>query len=144
MKVDLKNSDFDYSIYMSKKSASTNKYVKKELERIMKLFNKMKRDFYLNTDHQDMNFIVDYIKTEIYMVSSDLSELTDCALELCYGDKKSNHDFVWQMFSDGIIYNMKKRYKNFTMPCLNENGSITFAGKRYKVEEFRLDEIVSQ
>lgn len=137
IKENIKNSDFDYTIYMDE-SVRVKKEIKEQLADIIKLFNKMKRDFYLSTSHEDMIFIIDFIKNKIFEISSDIVELTNCAVELCYADKKSNHDFVWQMFSDGIILNMRRKYGVFTMPIASKHEDFVFLGRAYEIKEFSI------
>jgi hypothetical protein len=133
-----KDDIFDYNIYIDN-NIPTDKNIKIKLLSLMSLFNKMKKDFYLNSSHEDMEFIIEYIKNKAFEISSDMVELTNCAVELFYGERKSGHDFVWQIFSDGIIYNMRKKYKKFCVPIRCESGDFTFVGKEYKIEEFLID-----
>ena len=110
IKQTMKQKDFNYEIYMDL-SVPTSTEIKSKFISLLWLYNRMKKDFYLNSSHEDVFFIVEHIKNKAFEISSDLTELTNCAVELFYGEKKSNHDFVWQIFSDGIIYNMLKSIK---------------------------------
>ena len=131
--------DFDYRIYMDN-DVQTSEDIKKQILSLMKLFNKMKKDFYLNSSHEDMSFIIEYIKNKAFEISSDIVKLTNCAVELFYGEMKSNHEFVWQILPDGIINNMRKKYKKFKIPMQSENGEFIFVGKEYKMMEFFIND----
>ena len=137
IKQTMKQKDFDYEIYMDL-SVPTSTEIKAKLISLLWLYNRMKKDFYLNSSHEDVFFIVEHIKNKAFEISSDLTELTNCAVELFYGEKKSNHDFVWQIFSDGIIYNMLKKYKTFKLPIQARTGDFTFLGREYVMKELSI------
>jgi hypothetical protein len=135
IKIKIKTKDFDYGIYMDEFVPTSNN-VKTQLLLLMKLFNKMKKDFYLNTSHEDMSSIIEHIKNKSFEISSDIVELTNCAVELFYGERQSNHDFVWQIFSDGIINNMKRKNISFKVPIQSKDGELVFTGRKYAMREF--------
>lgn len=138
-RLDLKNNAFDYSIYKSGRN-TYDKTLKEEIKKIIKLYNRMKKDFYLSSlevkEFRSMESIFDFVRKEIFTISSDMSQLTDVALDVCYGENKSNYEFVWDIFGDGIINHLIKKNNLFSVPVPRKTGEITFLGNRYSLKEF--------
>lgn len=85
---------------------------------------------------------MEYIKNRAFEISSDIVELTNCAVELFYGERQTNHEFVWQIFSDGILNNMTRKYKTFEIPVQEKRGDFMFVGKEYVMREFPINESI--
>jgi hypothetical protein len=138
-RLDLKKNAFDYSIYKSGRN-NYDEDLKNEIRKIIKLYNRMKENFYLKSQNKktfiSMDSIFEFIREEIFKVSSDLSQLTDASLDICYGENKSNYDFVWDVFGQGIIDHLRKRNNTFSVPVPRKNGEIIFLGERYSLKEF--------
>lgn len=138
MKADYKNSNFDYSIYQST-NPDIDETLKLEIKKKIKLYNRMRKDFYLSSSEHDTLFsIFEVIKKDLFGVCSDLTKLTDNAIELCYGEMKSNYDFIWNIFIDGILSNMRKRYSKYKIPFPNKDGNIEFLQNRYSILEVKI------
>ena len=138
-RLDLKKNNFDYSIYKSGRVGYDEK-LKSEIKKTIKLYNRMKKDFYLSSselkEFRSMDSIFDFIRKEIFQISSDMSQLTDVAIDVCYGENKSNYEFVWDIFGEGIINHLRKRSNVFSIPVPRKNGDVTFLENRYSVKEF--------
>jgi len=136
IKTDTKECEFDYSIYKSGNNSNEDRILKEQIRRYLKIYNRMRKDFYLSSkEHDNMNSIFTFIKNELFSLCSDISKLTDNALDLCYGEMRSNYDFIWNIFLEGILYNMEKRYKKYKIPFFNEDGDIEFLNRRYSILE---------
>lgn len=90
------------------------------------------RDKYANIEQ-----ICKEIKRKSFIISSNIQELSNMAVQLCYIEHKNyDKDFVWKVFGSGILENVKENKKEKIMlPVLNDNGNIEYLGKMYSNEE---------
>ncbi|MFZ2992501.1 MAG: hypothetical protein WA061_02185 [Microgenomates group bacterium] len=137
LKVSVNNKEFDYSVYFDK-SVGLNESIREPLRDLMKLYNKLKKNLFFSPDGEKSE-IVEFIKNKAFEISSDLSELTNMALDINYGTGYSQ-SFVWEIFSDGILDAMKKKTRTFDFPVPKENGRISFAGRRFNMVKGGVDE----
>ena len=74
-----------------------------------------------------------YIRQEALLISSNIKELASLAVVICYElHPNDNKSFAWLVFGDGIIENIKaNKQKDIEIPFLDENGSISYLGKKY-------------
>jgi hypothetical protein len=133
----LKSNDFEidkvkldklYNIYKKYKSGRRN-------------FNSIKDD----EDNIRFKTIEQYnkaIRQEALVISSNIRELASLAVVLVYELYPSdNKSFVWAIFGDGIIENIKEnKQKNIAMPFLDDDGNIEYLGKRYSRKELIVNE----
>jgi hypothetical protein len=133
LKLNIKNSGFDYSIYKDEKISYDKKLVE-PMKKIIKKYNKLKKDLFFSGEYDNISQIIEVIKGDVFSISSDLGELTNLALDLCYGGKM-NQEFVHHIFEDGILYNLKRKNKVANIPILNDNGDIELANRRYQMVE---------
>lgn len=145
-----RNDNFDYSIYM-------NPEIRTDDEKLHKMsllydrwvsFQRNTHDKPVIMDENVENFLSkdDFIHTlenEAFSnISSNLAELTNLAVEVCYGfHPLASKEFAWKMFGgDGIIENLYERCAGFIrVPLLDKDGEWEYLGKRYKVTEVDLE-----
>lgn len=141
LKVENKNKDFDYRIYQSY-GFVPNEEIKNKIKTLIKLYNRMRKDFYLNSAEsvENMSSIFSVIRNKIFEISSDQTSLTDNAIDLCYGDMGSNYDFIWNVLLEGMLNNMSKKYGKYKIPVLNKDGDIEFLRNRYSMLEVSIVE----
>ena len=84
------------------------------------------------------------IRREAYRVSSDINELANLAVTICYEAHPSdNKAFAWNIFGEGIIGNMLKNitkgkvYLTFA-PFLDKEGDVEYLGKTYTMKEIEV------
>lgn len=75
-------------------------------------------------------------------ISSDIGELADLAVILCYKNGKKK-EFCWDVFGQGIVNNLlEKKLKSgnpiVMVPQLDENGSIDYLGEKYSMQPVNL------
>jgi hypothetical protein len=77
-----------------------------------------------------------YILEEAYRISSDVSELVNLAVRICYIDYP--HDakqFVWHVFGKDIIKNINRnRQKDICAPFLSASGDIEYLGSYFQLQ----------
>ena len=81
------------------------------------------------------------IRQEALRLSSDMGELAYYAIARCYvGLESDNKAFVWNIFGDGVVDNIKKNVgnKKIEIPFLDEDGDIEYLGKRYSRREIKI------
>lgn len=141
IKLSMKNLSFDPRIYMSS-SPRLSTEIKAKLLELLKEYKKLKKDVFLNKQQDEYVDILDYIKGKMYsQISSDLVELTDNAVDLFYIEKGNNHDFVWAIVSDGLLYNLKKGRHSFSFPReVGVSGEFDFMGKEYVIVTKEINE----
>lgn len=74
-------------------------------------------------------------------ISDDIQELANLAIYVNYYlYPNSPKNFCWDLFGEGIIYNIydNSNYK-FEIPLLDNKGDIEYMGKRYKNKEVKID-----
>ena len=50
-----------------------------------------------------------------------------------------NKDFVWRVFGDEIVENVKKNSGEIRLPVLDKDGDVQYLNKRYKFLEIKDD-----
>lgn len=72
-------------------------------------------------------------------ISSDIKELANLAVYLCYKEFESKpKDFCWEVFGAGIVENLKVSHETVNVPHLSFDGEIEYLGDRYTFEEYVL------
>ena len=62
------------------------------------------------------------------------------AVVLCYEVYPAgNKDFVWRVFGDEIVENVKKNSGEIRLPVLDKDGDVQYLNKRYKFVEIKDD-----
>ena len=82
------------------------------------------------------------IRQEALIISSDIGELAYYAIAKCYILSKSdNKEFVWSIFGDGVIDNLKENSKTnkIEIPFLDSEGDIEFLGRKYSKKEIYIN-----
>ena len=82
------------------------------------------------------------IKMEALAISSDISELANLAIAICYeAYPNDNKSFAWDIFGEGIIDNIKKnRSGDIMVPFWSKRGDIKYLGDTYKMRKIILPE----
>lgn len=75
-------------------------------------------------------------------ISSDIGELADLAVELCYKNGKKK-EFCWDIFGQGVVDNLiAKKLESgnpiVMVPQLDENGPIEYLGEKYSMQPVSL------
>ena len=75
------------------------------------------------------------IRSESYSISSDICELANLAVTICYEMHPSdNKAFAWGVFGEGIIENVKKnKQEKIQVPFADQSGDIVYLGNRYSL-----------
>jgi hypothetical protein len=74
-----------------------------------------------------------------FLISSNISELTNLAVQITYGEGKTS-SFVWDLFSDGLFRNLLiNSGGKIEVPVLSEDGDIEYLSKKYKMKGMRVD-----
>ena len=82
------------------------------------------------------------IRNEAYKISSDICELANLAVNICYvAHPSDNKQFVWQIFGDGIVQNVfKNRQDKVLAPFYDQNGKFEYLGSRFSMFELNVEE----
>jgi hypothetical protein len=82
-----------------------------------------------------------FIFQEALLISSNVCELANDAVSRCYiSYEHDNKEFVWSIFGNGIIDNLKKKINSIIkIPFADENGDIEFLGKKYSRMEIKIN-----
>lgn len=83
-----------------------------------------------------------YILGEAYNISSNICELANMAVKICYEDKPNdNKNFLWHIFGEGVVLNvMKNRQDTITVPLISSDGNIEYFGETFKNQQIKLFE----
>ena len=133
----LKNTDIELDKEKLKKLYDLYKRYKREKRNFVNVKDANGEEIYKTIEQYNK-----IILQEAYEISSDISELANLAVTLCYdmypNDSKT---FAWNIFGDGIIKNIMfnnsghKRY----IPFLdNTNGDIQYLGSKYLLKEINI------
>jgi hypothetical protein len=78
-----------------------------------------------------------YIRQGTHFISTNLSELVNLAVKICYEDNpKDGKQFLWDIFGDGVIENIAiNRQELLNMPFADNSGEIEYLGGRYSMRE---------
>jgi hypothetical protein len=147
LKIKKTNIIFDSTKILQDKSIPVDKEKLKQLYSIFKRYKSEKRYFAKLRDengeerYKTIEQYNKFIREECYKVSSNLAELTNLAVDICYIIHPSdNKSFVWNIFGDGIIDNvMTNKQENLFIPMQDNSGNIEFLGKKYSRKEFILE-----
>ena len=75
-------------------------------------------------------------------ISSNLDELTNLALYLCYVQHpKSKKDFVWDVFGIGIVNLLIEKHDKIKIPYRNDFGDFKYLGNFYDIAEISIKQI---
>jgi len=82
-----------------------------------------------------------YVRNESLKISSNIQELANLAVEICYVTHPSDSkNFAWSVFNEGILANiMENKQKECFIPLLNEHGNIEYLGKKYGLQKVDID-----
>lgn len=142
-KINIKNEQFDYHIYMSGKDINKNVY-----QRISRLYEYYIDDIkqYLKTSNlsrvdkeekrNKLKLFIETFRVAAFEICNDEEELCDVVVELCYSKNLSSKQFVWDLCGKTIITNLLKR-NNYILeyPILNDDGDISFGEEKYSLEK---------
>lgn len=144
LKINIKNSDFNYSIYMNPEIEIDEQKLNK-MSVLYKKWQAYQRNSHdrpfeeINDEDGEIQSKDEYIKVlerEAYNISNNLQELTNLLVELTYGRYGENSkEFCWRMFSGrGIIDNLFQRARGFIqIPLIAPEGDYQYLGKNYKL-----------
>lgn len=107
------------------------------------IINDYEIDYAESTDNQEdfnlFNNINELFRKKILMISSDIRELANYAVRLCYIEENPiNKDFLWHLCKSGLLENIKKNSGGILhIPIKSADGDVMYLGNRYKIEEVR-------
>lgn len=127
---------FDYTSYLSRE-AKENPEIIKKLELLLKEYNQIKKTLYSSEAFENKENAFEYIKGKCFEISYDYQALTDNAVLLCYKYGK-NKNFLHDIFSDGVIHNIRTKNKTALVPRKETGGKITHLYENYSMEEVSL------
>jgi hypothetical protein len=116
----------------------------KKLDKIYRKYKSNKRNFRNIRDekgdekYRSLEQYCKDVKLEsIKNVSSNISELANLAVALCYEQHKTDDkSFVWSVFGEGVIDNLiKNKGEKLFVPFLDDKGNILYLDDRYKLFE---------
>lgn len=72
-------------------------------------------------------------------ICSNEEQLCNIVLDMCYKNNKSKQ-FAWDICGTQIIENLlNKKDRKLHFPVMDENGSIEFGGKRFRIETTEIE-----
>jgi hypothetical protein len=150
IKVASKNSNKPNVMILQDSSIPFDSERYKKMFDLYKKYKSEKRSFanLLNGNGEEMFKTIEqynkYIKNEAYKISSDICELANLAVNICYISVESdNKQFVWQIFGDGVVKNINKnRQEKIMAPFYDENGDIEYLGTKFSM--FEIDPITEE
>ena len=149
----VKDSNFDYTVYMNKNIFITENALYKD---ILKIYESFMTNTHLymsicrSEDNEDnsknkfdeddisyLNEIYKYYKNRLLKICSNFSQLTNIIIDICYRKCPNyNKDFLWQICSSELIKNIyKNKQKNIYIPIKDKNGDIKYLGEKYQTKE---------
>ncbi len=136
IKKESKNTVFDYNIYINDDiKVDEDKLNKVHL--LYKEFSDIKRnkhDTNKRNKHQKEEMIFLFRK-KLYEISSNISELTNLAVIICYRDfPKRSREFLWKLLPTGVTGNLNKNniIQSIEVPFEDEKGDFQYLNKKYK------------
>ena len=79
-----------------------------------------------------VSFLADEFRSmALSQVSSNICELANLGVLLCYEKNATSKEFVWKLFGAGIVENLRKRYNHMKLPVLDTDGDIEFLFEKY-------------
>jgi hypothetical protein len=148
MKLDSKKSSFDWHIYLNPNYPTDENKIDR-MEIIYQKWVAFQRNSHDRPEEIDDESEIptkdEYLKVlerEAYEISNNISEISNAAVELCYGRHGENSkEFCWRLFGgQGIIDALFERARGFIQtPLLDPNGDYEYLGKRFKLENIVLE-----
>lgn len=95
-----------------------------------------KKQLLNNSDNSYLSYIKE-LQSEIYYISSDIRELANLAIYVCYNLYPNKpKDFAWDVCGDGIIENLFENKNNYeiSIPTEDVNGDLEYLGKKYSIK----------
>lgn len=148
IKLNVKQSvpDYIFNILYNKRIKVTDEQIK-EMEKIYKLYKKQKEKknnvvVYDEETNEDVLVADNNLNAFGFnYISNDIQTLANLAVYVNYYlYPKSNKNFCWELFGDGIILNIFDNSNGeFYIPLQNDNGDIEYMGKRYKNERVDIE-----
>jgi hypothetical protein len=134
MKKKGKTRNFDYRVYMDDDIELDTVKLKKMKELYLE-FSSSKRNSYdgrKSKEEKEENVVV--FKKKLYEISSNLAELTNLLVEVCYEIfPKRSKDMLWKLIPNGLLLNLNKNNITHRLELLVENpdGEINYLNKKY-------------
>jgi hypothetical protein len=144
LKENMSNKASEHIIMLIKnKDMSLNKSKLKKLYDIYKKYKSGRQNFSgIRDENGEEKFKTleqynKYIRQESSNVSNDISELANLAVTICYEIHPSdNKSFAWNVFSEGIIDNIRKNKQDtIKVPFYDNKGDIEYLGNFYTERE---------
>jgi len=82
-----------------------------------------------------------YIRNKALRISSDIQELANLAVEICYNiHPSSSKSFLWDVMKEGLIYNLEENKQDQCfIPMQDGQGDIQYLGKTYRLQKVDID-----
>lgn len=135
IKKESKNTIFDYNVYIND-DVKIDEYKLNKMRLLYKEFSDIKRnkhDTNKKDKHQKEETIFLFRK-KFYEISSDISELTNLAVIVCYGNfPKRSKEFLWKLLPTGVTGNLNKNniLRTIEVPFEDEKGDFQYLNKKY-------------
>jgi len=135
--------DFDYKIY-KKIDFILDEDKLKAMKELVHSYKRFKKGLW--KDHsaafQNIEMFSDFLrKKALEEISSNEAELATYAVLATYEGDISMIDFVWKVFPEGLLNNLKVRSSGvIKFPVLDPDGEIEYLWERYSIREFLPEE----
>lgn len=105
-----------------------------------KQFRKNERDNILDSEEMTknrFNIYCNQIRKEVFNLIKNPIDIANIVVYVGYGSKvQENKDFVWNIFGKEVLQNvLRNKQEHVYVPVEDENGDITYLGKKYSKKE---------
>lgn len=138
-----KSPDYVFDTLFNKNIEITQEQIN-EMEKVYKKYKKQKSNSSAAgleiQEDRDLP-IVEISALDYDYISTDIQVLANLAVYVNYYLYPSSpKDFCWNIFGEGIVLNVYDNSdKKFKMPLLDNNGEISYMGKRYENKEVKIE-----
>ena len=145
---------FDYRVLMYDKEFCPNKNTVKRIKEELKNFFSGFKDvsiFESNTEQEygeeyeyenTYIYMFEYLENKLNSIISNRKELVDYVIYVTYTYYKTySKNFLWDVFGDTILENVKMNSTKFYYPCESDSG-VEYLGKKYIMKEGVLNKTV--
>jgi hypothetical protein len=148
LKENNKKESYDYTILMDESIQIDDNKLNKMIALFDKYKSFKKKNFNKYSDEENrfenLEQLITVLKKDSYKtISSNKRELANLAVYLVYHIyKTASKDFVWDLFWDGIVENLKKKSSEYVrIPFWDDDGTFGYLWKRYSLKKYSLSEL---